>query len=82
MITFFQASSHRDGHGAERISQSGGWELNVWVFVNLALSPVVHEIEGPQVLLDYTWPNVSKVQSALTVQSSGVSGIYLLQLGS
>lgn len=38
VTTFFQASSHQDGCRAEMISQGGGWELNVWVFVNPALS--------------------------------------------
>lgn len=55
------------------ISLSGGWELNVWVFVNPILSPVVHEIEGSQVLLDYTVPNVSQVKSILSICKASVS---------
>lgn len=62
------------------ISPRGGRGLNVWVFMNPTLSPVVHEIEGSQVLLDYTLPNVSQVKSALSICKALVSGMYLLRL--
>lgn len=49
MTTFFQAPSHQDGHRAEMINQSGGWELNVWVLVNPALSPWSMKLKDPKI---------------------------------
>lgn len=72
MTTFFQASSHQDGHRAEMISQGGGW-----TFVN-----PVHEIEGSR----FSWIKFAKCLKGekhfVCMQSFGVSGMYLLQFSS
>lgn len=54
---FFQASSHQDGCRAEMISQRGGWELNVWVFVIPALSPWSMKLKDPK----FYWIKLSQM---------------------